>query len=340
MKSRSLIAFMMLLCLLFSLVACSPAQPAAPAQESAAPAETQTAEPPAAPADEKKTIAFCVADADDQWLSYLYDEANNFAKENKDEFDFVFGDARNDLNEQISIVENWIMSGVDAIVVNPYDSEATGPIIDMCKEAGVFVVSVNRPFANQQAADCGVYGDSKQSGVMEMEYLAEKLGHKGKIAVFMGVESQEAAILRTDGFEEVIAKYPDMEVVFKQSGNWNRDEGMALMEDLLQSGQEVNAIASNNDEMAIGAYLALQAAGNKDIIVGGIDASPDALQYLSADGQYVITVFQDAKGQAYGAMGAAADLLRGKPVEKEILISYELVTPDKRDDYLKIWGVA
>ena len=68
---------------------------------------------------EKKTIAFCVADADDMWLSYLYDEANKFAEENSEEFNFVFGDAKNDLAEQLSLVENWVLQGVNAIVVNP-----------------------------------------------------------------------------------------------------------------------------------------------------------------------------------------------------------------------------
>ena len=295
--------------------------------------------PTASAASEKKTIAFCIADADDMWLSYLYDEANRFAQENSEEFNFVFGDAKNDLAEQLSLVENWILQGVDAIVVNPYDSESTGPIVDMCKENGIFIISVNRPFPNQAAADSGCYGDSKQSGILEMQYLAEKLGGKGKIAIFMGIENQEAAIKRTEGFEEVLTNYPDIEVVFKQTGNWNRDEGMALMEDLLQSGTEVDAIASNNDEMAIGALLALQAAGNTHVIVGGIDASPDALQYLAEDSQYVVTIFQDAHGQAYGSLGAAVALLRGEKVEPEILIPFELVTPNLKAEYLAKWGI-
>ena len=126
-------------------------------------------------------------------------------------------------------------------------------------------------------------------------------------------------------------------MVFKQTGNWNRDEGMALMEDLLQSGTEVDAIASNNDEMAIGALLALQAAGNTHVIVGGIDASPDALQYLGEGSQYVVTVFQDARQAC--SLGAAAALLRGETVESEILIPFELVTPDLKAEYLAKWGI-
>lgn len=286
---------------------------------------------------EKKLIGFCVADADDQWLSYLFDEAKKFAEENP-EFEFLFGDGENDLAKQTAVIENWIAQGVDAIVVNPYDSESTGSFIDKCHAAGVKIISVNRPLANQEAADGGCYGDSKQSGVLLMEVLAERLGGKGKIAIFVGEPSHEAAIKRTEGFKEVIAKYPDMEVVFEQSGHWNRAEGQKLMEDIMASGLEVDCIASNNDEMAIGALLALQQAVNTDILVGGIDASPDALQYLGPDSQYVATVFQDAHGQAYGSLGMAVSLLKGEQIEKEKLIPYELVTPDLKDKYLAIWG--
>ncbi|HBR01007.1 MAG TPA: hypothetical protein DD738_00145 [Ruminiclostridium sp.] len=334
MKIRKLAILVLSLIMAITLVACGQDTPPASAgQSGGTPSESAPVEPA-----EKQTIGFCVADADDQWLSYLYDEAHKFATEHP-EYDFIFSDAKNDLAEQLAVVENMIIQGADAIVVNPYDSEATGPIVDMCKESGIYAISVNRPFANQEKADCGCYGDSKQSGVLEMEYLAKHLDYKGKIAIFTGGENQEAAIKRTEGFMEVIDKYDGLEVVFKQTGNWNRDEGMALMEDLLSSGIEVDAIASNNDEMAIGAYIVLQDAGNKDIIVGGIDASPDALQYLAKDSQYVVTVFQDAHGQAYGALGAAVSLLKGESVEKEILIDYELVTPDLTSKYLEIWGV-
>jgi len=322
------------------MVGCAPAAqvPVVPASEPAAAPSTEAAESaPVVQAEGKMKIGFCVADADDQWLSYLYNEAQNFAKENPD-FDFLFGDGRNDLAEQTNVIENWIMQGVDAIVVNPFDSESTGTFIDMCHNAGIKIISVNRPLANQDSADGGCYGDSKQSGIMNMQYLADKLEGKGKVAIFVGEPAQEAAILRTEGFKEVIASYPDIEIVFEQTGHWNRDEGMKLMEDLLQSGQEVDCIASNNDEMAIGAYLALQNANNTHIIIGGIDASPDALQYLGSDSQYVVTVFQDARGQAYGALGLAVALLKGEVVEKEVLIPYELVTPDLKDKYLKIWG--
>jgi len=285
---------------------------------------------------EKQKIGFCIADADDQWLSYLFNEAKKFAEEHP-EFEFLFGDGENDLAKQTAVIENWIAQGVDAIVVNPYDSESTGSFIDKCHAAGVKIISVNRPLANQEAADGGCYGDSKQSGILLMEELAKRLGGKGKIAIFVGEPSHEAAIKRTEGFKEVIAKYPDMEVVFEQSGHWNRAEGQKLMEDILASGLEVDCIASNNEEMAIGALLALQAVQNKDILVGGIDASPDALQYLGPDSQYVATVFQDAHGQAYGALGMAVALLKGEQIEKEKLIPFELVTPDLKDKYRAIW---
>lgn len=348
MKVKSLLALLMAISLM-ALTACgggAASSSAAPAAESTA-AESTAAESTASEAaggeaaadTSDKTIAFCVATADDQWLSYMYDEAQNYAAEHEGEFKFLFGDGENDLAVQNSVVENWIMQGVDAVVVNPYDSESTGPIVDMLNEANIYAISVNRPFAKQENADCGVYGDSKQSGVMCMEQVVEALGGEGKVAILRGVDSQDAAIKRQEGFMEVVDANDGVEVVFEQTAEWNRDLGMSVTEDLLQSGVEFDAIACHNDEMAIGAMMALEAAGRDDVIIGGIDATPDALQYLTDDSMYKCTVFQDAKGQAYGAMDAAARLVRGEDVEAEILIDYQLVLPADRDKYLEMWGV-
>lgn len=348
MNLKRVMMVFLVLAVIMSLMACASTAPvaSAPASSAAAPSSAAVSSAPAASSEQapssaqpaaKKKIAFCIADADDQWLSYLYNEAKKFATENPD-FEFLFGDGENDLAKQTAVIDNWILQKVDAIVVNPFDSVSTGPFIDKCHNAGIKIISVNRPLANQEKADAGCYGDSKQSGVLEMQYLADKLGGKGNVAIFVGEPGQEAAIMRTEGFKEVIAKYPEMKIVFEQTGHWNRAEGQKLMEDLLQSGTAVDCIASNNDEMAIGAYLALQTAKNTKIIVGGIDASPDALQYLGPDSQYVVTVFQDAHGQAYGSLGAAVSLLKGEKINPEILIPFELVTPDLKDKYLKIWG--
>ena len=108
------------------------------------------------------------------------------------------------------------------------------------------------------------------------------------------------------------------------------------MENWLASGDQIDAVASNNDEMAIGALSAIDAAGKLGkILVGGVDASPDALAEIDK-GRLNVTVFQNAKGQGYGGIKAAALLALGQKVpENRVWIPYELVTPDNYKNYMK-----
>lgn len=300
-------------------------------------AETPKAEEPKAEAAKKLAIGVIISNLDDKWLSYLADSFTEYAKTMPD-VNLRLQDSKDDMNKQLGQVESLIAEGVSAIIVNPVTTDASGPITDKAKAANIPIVSVNRPFKNQADAASYCGGDSLQSGVLEMEYLAKKLNGKGNVVIMIGEPSQEAAVKRTEGFKQVLAKYPDMKVVAEQTANWDRAKGMALMENWLQSGKQIDVVAANNDEMAIGAIKAIEAAGKKGkITVGGIDATPDALGYLKS-GELAVTVFQDAAGQAKGALDAAIKAAKGETVEKEYPIPYQLVVPEDADKYLKIWG--
>jgi inositol transport system substrate-binding protein len=168
-----------------------------------------------------------------------------------------------------------------------------------------------------------------------MEWIAEKLGGKGNVVIMNGNLSQEAAQMRTAGVKQVAEKFPDITITKEDTGNWSRDQGLALMENWLSTGDQIDAVASNNDEMAIGALSAIEAAGKLgQIIVGGVDASPDALAEMDK-GRLNVTVFQNAVGQGEGGIKAAIALARGETVEQITWIPYELVTPENYKDYMK-----
>lgn len=301
----------------------------------------KTSEKEGTAVEETKTIKIGVSIAtyDDKWLSYLLDTMQAYA-ETIPNSEFYFVDAKSDIAQQLGQVENFIVQGVDAMIINPVDTDGSGPMTDKAKAAGIPIVSVNRPFKNQEDAASYCGGDSKQSGVLEMEYLAEKMNGTGNIVIMVGKPTQEAAIKRTEGFKEVLANYPDIKIVAEQTAEWDRAKGMALMENWLQMDMDIEAVASNNDEMAIGAIKALKAAGMlEDVIVGGIDASPDALSYLKS-GEEAVTVFQDAKGQGEGAINAAMLAIDNDPsLEAEYLIPYQLVVQEDADKFLALWGV-
>lgn len=292
--------------------------------------------------DAQYKIGIAMSTYDDQWISYLIDEMNVYAEQFAGEYEFKFTDAQNDINTQLGQVEQMISDGCDAVIVNPVETDSSEPIVDACNEAGIPVISVNRPFANQDEATAYCGGDSKRSGEIVMENIAELADYKGKVAVIAGEATHEACRLRTEGIEEVCAKYEDMEIVYLQNAeNWERAKAMALTEDLIQSGTEFDIIIGECDELSIGAILALEAAGievGKDgILVGGIDGTPDGLQYMK-EGKQLIDVFQNATGQAQGSMDAAMAACRGESVEKEILIDYELITPDLVEKYEELWA--
>jgi ABC-type sugar transport system substrate-binding protein len=145
--------------------------------------------------------------------------------------------------------------------------------------------------------------------------------------------SKEAG--RTAGNKEVIAKHPDIRVVQEQTANYQRNQAIDLMTNWITGGEEINAVAANNDEMAVGAILAMQQAGMSpdQVCVGGVDATADALDYMQ-QGLLDVTVFQDAKGQGRGALDAALKLAKGEKVEPYRMIPYELVTPKNMAEYV------
>ena len=164
-----------------------------------------------------------------------------------------------------------------------------------------------------------------------MEELARLMNHRGNVAIMVGELASNGAQLRTKAVENVVAKYPGMKLIEKQVGNFQRERGLDLMNNWLTAGTAIDAVASNNDEMAIGAIMAIRQAGIAPgkILVGGIDATPDALAEL-AKGTLAVTVFQDARGQARGALDAAVKLSRGDKVDSFVWIPFELVT---RENY-------
>lgn len=315
----------------------TPAATTAAAAATTAAAEQKETTAAAAGSSDKVLIGFSMPTFDDKWLSYMLDAARAQAEKYPDA-EFIFTDAKNDSAKQMGQLENFVAQGVKAIVVCPVDTDATEPYTALANENKIPIISVNRVFKNQDQATSYVGSDSIKAGIMQMEYIGEKLGGKGKIVILRGEDSNEAARLRTEGVKQVIKeKYPDIEVVAEQTGKWQRPLGMQIMENWIQSGMEINAVCANNDEMAIGAIMALKDANMLDkVIVGGVDATPDALEYMK-NGELGVTVFQNAQGQGAGAVDAGYKAAKGESLDKEIWIPYELVKPEQVDDYIAKW---
>jgi len=279
-------------------------------------------------------VGVSIANFNDTFLTYMTDGMKEYAASLGGDVEVTYVDAKEDTATQLAQVENFISQGMNAIVVVPVDTAATDPITAAAKEANTPLVYVNRLPANLPDDVVFVGSDSIDAGLFQMQYIVDKLGGKGNVVIMMGKLDNEAALQRTAGVEQIAADYPDIKITKKDTANWSREEGLTLMENWLSTGDQIDAVASNNDDMALGAIQAIEAAGLLGkIIVGGTDATPDALAAMK-DGKLDVTVFQDAAGQGGGAIKAAVALARGEAVEYRVMIPYVLVTPENYEDFM------
>jgi inositol transport system substrate-binding protein len=293
---------------------------------------------PARAADKVK-IGVAMALFDDVWLTNVRDAMTKWAKSHPD-VELTIVDGNNDSAKQTGQVENFLAQGMNAVVILPVDTAATGPMTKAVVKAGKPLVYVNRKPSNlpKGVVYCG--SNSIEAGIMNMEELGKAMGGKGNLVILMGELSNEAAIGRTDGIKKTAKeKFPDIKVVREQTGNWKRDLGKTIMENWLASGQEINGVASNNDEMALGALQAIKAAGKLGKIpVGGTDGSHDALESMGK-GELNNTVFQDPVGQGEEAVNAAYLLVKKeqnpKVVDGNIWIPYQKVTKENYKSFMK-----
>nr|WP_204337171.1 sugar ABC transporter substrate-binding protein [Rhizobium leguminosarum] len=279
------------------------------------------------------TIGASMAVFDDKFGTLLRNGMEEYAN-TLENVDLQIEDAQNDVAKQQSQVQNFIAAGVDAIIVQPVDTDATTVISKIAADAGVPLVYVNREPVNVDTlpqTQAFVASNEVDSGTLQTQEVCRLLNGKGKAVVIIGELSNQAARMRTKDIHDVLAtdKCKGIEIVEEQTANWQRTQGADLMTNWLSAGFEFDAVIANNDEMAIGAIQALKAAGRSmdSVVVGGIDATDDALAAMAAE-ELDVSVFQDAIGQGKGSIDAALKLAKGEPVKKKIYIPFELVTKE------------
>jgi inositol transport system substrate-binding protein len=277
-----------------------------------------------------------MAHFDDNWLTILRTAMTEHAAKLPD-ISLQFSDAQGDVTRQLNQLQNFVTQGVAAVIVNAADTSATPSMTKVALEAGVPLVYVNRRPAEEKLPKGVVFvgSDDLEAGKLEMEDLARLMNYKGNVAIMIGELASNGAQMRTKAVEDVVAKYPGLKIVEKQPANFQRERGLDLMNNWLTAGAKIDAVAANNDEMAIGAIMAIQQAGVPagTILVGGVDATPDALAEVEK-GTLAVTVFQDARAQGRGAVDAALKLSRGEPIDSFVWIPFELVTRENYKNYV------
>ncbi|SEU06721.1 D-ribose ABC transporter substrate-binding protein [Lacrimispora sphenoides] len=265
-----------------------------------------------------QTVGFSVSTLNNPFFVTLSDGAKNAAKEKGIQLTVV--DAGDDSAKQISDIEDLISKNIKVLIVNPVDSDAVASAVESATKKGIKVIAVDRA-VNGAEVECQIASDNVAGARMAAEYLKELVGDGAKVAELEGVPGASAAIDRGQGFHEVADK--DLKVVSSQTANFNRAEGLSVMENILQADGDIKGVFAHNDEMALGAVEAIASTG-KDIKVVGFDATDDARKAVE-DGTMAATVAQQPDLMGKTAVETAISIMEGKSVEKSIPVEVTLI---------------
>lgn len=233
--------------------------------------------------------------------------------------------------EQSQMAEQAIVNQTDLLIMCPADSNGIIPAMQKVQEAGIPIVALNTKIGDDTIAETLVGIENYEAGYETVKAMAEAMGGSGKIMIIEGVTGAQTSIDRVSGAMAALEEYPDIELVAQQSGEYNRAKAMDVVQNLLQTYPDINAIYCCNDEMALGTVEALEQAGKTDVIVGGSDGNDDARQAIR-EGKMSFTCYTQPYQQGYQAVVAAAELLQGNTVDEFIKVPILIISIDNVDD--------
>ncbi|HAE80256.1 MAG: D-ribose ABC transporter substrate-binding protein [Clostridium sp.] len=321
MKLKKLAALATASIMVLSMAACGSSKPAetTAAETEAAEAGEETAAAEEGAAAVEGSVGLSLSTLNNPFFVTLSDGAEAKAKELG--VDLIVVDAGDDSAKQTSDIEDLISKNIAVLIVNPVDSDAVAPAVEDAIEKGIKVIAVDR-VVNGVDVDCSIASDNVAGAKMAADYLVELAGEGAKTAELEGVNGASATIDRGEGFHSVADE--KLDVVASQTANFNRAEGMTVMENMLQANPDIQCVFAHNDEMALGA---IEAIGDKEIIVAGFDATDDAIEAVK-EGTMAATVAQQPDLMGATAVETATKLMAGETVEKTLPVEVSLITKD------------
>lgn len=310
---KKFLAFLLTAMMVFAMAACSTEEPAAPA----------TDEGGEAAAEGNMVVGLSVSTLNNPFFVTLKEGAE--AKAAEAGVELIVLDAGDDSAKQTNDIDDLISKNISVLIVNPVDSDAVAPAVEDAMAKGIQVVAVDR-MVNGVDIACSIASDNVAGAELATNFLVEKAGEKAKCAELQGVNGASATVDRGTGFHNIADE--KLDVVASQTANFNRDEGLTVMENILQANPDVQCVFAHNDEMALGA---LEALAGKDVIVAGFDATDDAIAAIK-EGKMAATVAQKPDLMGATAVETAVKLINGESVEKSVPVEVKLVTSENVDE--------
>jgi erythritol transport system substrate-binding protein len=244
-------------------------------------------------------------------------------------------DHKNDPTAQDQLIDTAIASGAVAIILDPAGADESIGAVQKATDAGIPVFLVNAEINQTGIAKAQIVSNNAQGAALGAEEFAKAMGQKGEYVELFGNPTDNNAGVRSEGYKSVLSQYPDMKNVGMETANWDRTQGKDKMDSLLQAHPNLTGIIAGNDEMALGAIAALEAAGRTDVIVGGFDGNSDAAAAITS-GKMAYTVLQPIANLAKMAVAQAHSYLTtgetGVADEKQT-VDCVLINPDNVSKY-------
>lgn len=285
-----------------------------------------------APQTGPMTIAIITPSQDNPFFKAEADAAAARARELG--YEVLVNSHDDDAFRQDQLIDVAIARRVSAIVLDNAGADASVAAVQKARDAGIPSFLIDREINATGVAVSQIVANNFQGATLAAEEFVRLMGERGDYIELVGRESDTNAGIRSQGFHDVIDRFPDMRMVGRQSANWSQTEAFQKMETLIQGNRAIKGVIAGNDTMALGAMAALEAAGLGDVIVVGFDGSPDAIAWIKA-GRMRATVLQPAALLARMAVDQAHQYITtgstGHPEKQSV--DCELVTPANADDF-------
>lgn len=281
---------------------------------------------------DKPVVYFCISHMDNAWAVTASDSMK--AEAESQGADLTVLEAGQDINTQVSQIEMAVTNGAKVVIIEPVSAEGVLAAVKDAEAAGVHCIIFNQNISDPSVATCFVGVSNEDMGYLEMKNACEAIGGKGNVALLLGPLGSEGQIGRSSGYDKALKEYPDVKVVFQEDAEWTTDAALKLVENWISTGTEIDAVVSQNDNMALGAVKAFEDAGKSGIPAFGVDAVDDALTAIQ-DGRLTATVDQATPTQSKLAIAAAIKLANGETVDAEYLATPTYIDSSNVSDYLK-----
>jgi ribose transport system substrate-binding protein len=284
-------------------------------------------------ADEKILMGLSQGTMHSSWRVQMVERNKAYAEEKLPDVELIVTNGEDDAGKQVADVESLIAKQVKVLLISPVTAEALTPVVKQAMDAGIPVVTMDRKVNTDVTLHIGA--DNKKIGQAAASFICEKLNGKGNVIELQGTAGASATVDRHEAFIEVLEKEcPGVKVIADQVCDYTREPALKFTEDMIQRfpAGEFQVVYAHNDEMALGAVTALEAAGRlKDVMVVGIDGQNTAYEAIK-QGKMAATFtyhFVAPEGVQY-----AYKIAKGEQLPKEIVLETKQADASNIDQFI------